>query len=214
LAVLVLLVILVVAMTRGISQPNSGSQPGASDLAGTWVNRDNSNEVLVLENGGTFRLHEFGMDLSGTWHVDGSTLWMEAAPLTARVDVVGDELHDQDGKVWVRSTQGSNPEDSEESEDSGWSSVWSRSLIGGGGSLSLLQRADNEDIFRFSNSSPYAAYVSGFYYSSSSYIVASCQWLDNSEEIQFPLSVFANATTPSFVFEHWPAFTPSIRWMI
>lgn len=72
-------------------------------IAGTYVNRDNSDEYLDLNPDGSFFLKEY-LGFAGRYEVAGDTITIRLdSGLAARARIHKDgSIHDDDGKVWVK----------------------------------------------------------------------------------------------------------------
>jgi len=76
---------------------------GAVGISGTYVNEDNSDEYLELNEDGTFYLKEMGLGLDGEWEVKDDELRLHfTMGLVATAEIEGNKIYDEDGKAWVK----------------------------------------------------------------------------------------------------------------
>ena len=76
---------------------------GKTGINGTYVNEDNPDEYLELNDDGTFNLNEYGIGWTGEWEIDGDTITLSfPTGFAARGELKGNKIFDEDGKVWVK----------------------------------------------------------------------------------------------------------------
>ena len=76
---------------------------GAGGISGTYVNEDNPNEYLELNEDGTFYLKEIGLGFDGEWEVKDNELRLHLTMgLVATAEIKGNKIYDEEGKVWVK----------------------------------------------------------------------------------------------------------------
>lgn len=75
---------------------------GTGDISGTYVNEDNPSEYLELNEDGTFYLKEMGVGFDGEWEAEGNELRLHLMGMVATAEIKGNEIYDEDGKVWVK----------------------------------------------------------------------------------------------------------------
>lgn len=75
---------------------------GTGSICGTYVNQDNPEEYLELDEDGTFYLKEYGMSLTGEWEIRGDELRLSWMGMVVTGQIKGNRLIDNEGKVWVK----------------------------------------------------------------------------------------------------------------
>lgn len=75
---------------------------GTIGVSGTYVNEDNPDEYLELNEDGTFYLKEYGISVTGEWEVKGDELRLSWMGFVVTGQIKGNKIYDQDGKVWVK----------------------------------------------------------------------------------------------------------------
>ena len=101
---------------------------GVGSISGTYVNENNPDEYLELNNDGTFYLKEMGIGITGEWEVTDDELRLEWMGMVFTAEIRGNRLYDQDGKVWVK--QSTQSETSQTREEATTTTVTAESPIG------------------------------------------------------------------------------------
>jgi len=75
---------------------------GTGGISGTYVNEDNPEEYLKLNEDSTFYLEEYGISVTGEWEVKGGELKLSLMGIVVTAEIKGNKIIDEEGKVWVK----------------------------------------------------------------------------------------------------------------
>ncbi len=80
-------------------------------ITGTYVNQDDPNEYLELNEDGTFYLKELGLGFSGEWDIEDNTVRLHLSDFGFTLEgiIQGNTIISEEGKIWVRDEQPSAP---------------------------------------------------------------------------------------------------------
>ena len=95
--------ILLVGLAMTVALVGFMTSCGSTSIPGIYVNQDNPNEYIELNEDGTFYVEEQGFGLDGEWEAsDGNLTLSFYMGLTAGAEIKGNKICDTDGKVWVK----------------------------------------------------------------------------------------------------------------
>ncbi|MDO9333388.1 MAG: DUF5050 domain-containing protein [Dehalococcoidales bacterium] len=75
---------------------------GKASISGSYVNQDDPDEYLELNDDGTFYLKEMGVGFDGEWEAEGKELRLHLMGMVTTAQIKGNKILDEDGKVWVK----------------------------------------------------------------------------------------------------------------
>jgi len=103
LGIILLMSVGLLGCESGVSPPGSASPSG---IAGTYVYESDSSSYMELHPDGTLYYKGWEGTVTGQWEVEGDILVIRytlyGMGMTARADIRGNKLIDEDGGVWVK----------------------------------------------------------------------------------------------------------------
>jgi len=76
---------------------------GSSGVVGNYYRTGHSGDILEINKDGTFYCKEDGIGFSGTWQVkDDKLRLILTGGITAETRIVGEQIVDEDGEIWLK----------------------------------------------------------------------------------------------------------------